>query len=165
MAEQCPAPAVVNPLRESHLVAEDYHNRQIAAVNDHEIRLSVMTEGFAWHSHPQSDETFLVIDGELVIEFEDREVVLGAGDMFTVHKGVVHRTRPGGSRSVNLTFREARRANDIRLTTESTMKTLIVLAHPESQSFCAELARRAVVRMRLAGEVQSSTCTPRGLIG
>ena len=34
------------------------------------------------------------------------------------------------------------------------MKTLIVLAHPESQSFCAELARRAVVRMRLAGEVQ-----------
>lgn len=110
MAEQCPAPAVFNPLRESRLVAEDYHNRQVAAVNDHEIRLSVMTEGFAWHSHPESDETFLVIDGELVIEFRDREVVLAEGDLFTVPKGVVHRTRPKGPRSVNLTFekRDAR---------------------------------------------------------
>ncbi|WP_028969114.1 cupin domain-containing protein [Sphingomonas sp. URHD0057] len=103
-AEPSLAPSIVNPLRDSRSIAEDYHNRQVAAVNDHEIRMSVMTAGFAWHSHPESDEVFLVIDGELVIEFQDREVILAAGDMLTVPKGVVHRTRPSGSRSVNLTF-------------------------------------------------------------
>jgi len=103
-AESGPAPTIVNPLQDSRSIPEDYHNRQVAAVNDHEVRMSVMTAGFAWHSHPESDETFLVIDGELVIEFQDREVVLGKGDMLTVPKGVVHRTRPNGPRSVNLTF-------------------------------------------------------------
>jgi mannose-6-phosphate isomerase-like protein (cupin superfamily) len=105
-AEPTLAPSIVNPLHDSRSIAEDYHNRQVAAVNDHEIRMSVMTAGFAWHSHPESDETFLVIDGELVIEFQDREVVLGKGDMLTVPKGAVHRTRPLGPRSVNLTFEQ-----------------------------------------------------------
>jgi mannose-6-phosphate isomerase-like protein (cupin superfamily) len=95
---------VVNPLAIGAAVREDYHNRRIAALNDHEIRLSVMTEAFRWHSHPDSDETFLVLDGALVIEFADREVALNAGELFTVPRGVVHRTRPARARSVNLTI-------------------------------------------------------------
>ena len=66
--------------------------------------MSVMTHAFPWHHHPHSDETFLCIEGELVIEFEDGEVVLKAGQVLTVPKGVRHRTRPAGDRSVNLTF-------------------------------------------------------------
>ena len=97
---------VLNPLTLAAAIGEDYHNRQVAAINDHEVRMSVMTAGFAWHVHPQSDETFLVIDGELVIEFEDREVVLRTGDLLTVPQGTVHRTRPRGKRSVNLTFEQ-----------------------------------------------------------
>ena len=94
----------LNPLIESRTIVEAYHNRRIAAVNDHEIRMSVMTSGFEWHRHPHSDEVFLVLEGRLVIELQDRSVVLGSGDLFTVPKGVVHRTRPQGVRSVNLTF-------------------------------------------------------------
>ena len=94
----------VDPLKISRCIQQAYHNQRIEAVNDHEIRLSVMTEAFPWHRHPDSDETFFCVDGELVIEFTDREVVLRAGEFLTVHKGVRHRTRPGGDRSVNLTF-------------------------------------------------------------
>ena len=101
---QSQRPQPIDPLTLSRLVEEPYHNRSLVRVNDHEIRMSVMTEQFRWHRHPSSDETFYGVDGELVIEFEDREVVLRPGQFVTVPAGTLHRTRPGGARSVNLTF-------------------------------------------------------------
>jgi len=103
---QTALPARVDPLRISRSIAEAYHNQRIAAVNDHEIRMSVMTGSFPWHRHPDSDESFFCIDGELIIEFSDGEVALQPGEFLTVPKGVRHRTRAGGSRSVNLTFEQ-----------------------------------------------------------
>ena len=94
----------IDPLALSREIAEPYHNVSLATVNDHEIRMSVMTERFRWHRHPDSDETFYGIDGELVIEFEDHEVVVRPGQVVTVPAGTLHRTRPAGARSVNLTF-------------------------------------------------------------
>ena len=94
----------VNLLGESQAITDSYRNLRISAVNDHEIRMSVMTSGFDWHHHPDSDELFLGVDGQLVIELEDREIVLGPGELFTVPKGTLHRTRPATSRSVNITF-------------------------------------------------------------
>jgi mannose-6-phosphate isomerase-like protein (cupin superfamily) len=44
------------------------------------------------------------VDGELVVEFADRSVVVGPGQVLTVPAGTLHRTRPAGDRSVNLTF-------------------------------------------------------------
>lgn len=95
---------IVDPLTLSRLVREEYSNVSLGNVNDHEIRMSVMTEQFRWHRHPDSDETFYGVDGELVIEFEDREVVIRPGQFVTVPAGALHRTRPAGDRSVNLTF-------------------------------------------------------------
>ena len=95
---------VIDPLALSRKVEQPYHNVSLTTVNDHEIRMSVMTERFRWHRHPDSDETFYGIDGELVIEFEDREVMLQPGQFMTVPAGTLHRTRPAGARSVNLTF-------------------------------------------------------------
>src|SRR4051812_26909879 len=95
---------LIDPLVVSRQIGEPYHNVSLATVNDHEIRMSVMTERFRWHHHPDSDETFYGIDGELVIEFEDREIVLQPGQFLTVPAGILHRTRPAGARSVNLTF-------------------------------------------------------------
>lgn len=51
-------PAVVDPLALSGLIQYDYSNVSLNSVNDHEIRMSVMTEQFRWHRHPDSDETF-----------------------------------------------------------------------------------------------------------
>lgn len=84
-------------------VSGAYLNDILTRVNDHVVRVSVMTEPYFWHCHPESDETFIVIEGQLGIEFEDREVVVGTGELITVLRGVVHRTRPIGGRSVNLT--------------------------------------------------------------
>jgi mannose-6-phosphate isomerase-like protein (cupin superfamily) len=91
-------------MRISRAITDSYDNRRIASVNDHQIRMSVMTSGFPWHRHPDSDETFYAIDGDLIIEFAHHQVVLKPGEFLTVPKGVLHRTRPAGERAVNLTF-------------------------------------------------------------
>jgi mannose-6-phosphate isomerase-like protein (cupin superfamily) len=84
-----------------------YNNHPIAQVNDHEIRISTMTESYHWHAHPDSDESFLALEGGLYIDFDDRTIELHPGQMLTIPRGTRHRTRPIGSRSVNLTFERA----------------------------------------------------------
>jgi mannose-6-phosphate isomerase-like protein (cupin superfamily) len=83
---------------------DGYMNRVIASVNDHDVHISVMDAPYRWHFHPASDETFVGVEGTLVIDFEDGSVELNAGQMLTVPAGMRHRTRPAGARSVNLTI-------------------------------------------------------------
>lgn len=97
---------VVNLSSESR-TSENYNNHAIAKVNDHEVRISTMTEAYHWHCHPDSDESFLALEGGIYIDFEDRTVELLPGQMITVNRGVRHRTRPIGERSVNLIFERA----------------------------------------------------------
>jgi mannose-6-phosphate isomerase-like protein (cupin superfamily) len=85
-----------------------YDNHPIAKINDHVVRISTMTEPYHWHFHPNSDETFLVIEGRLAIDFENGSLELNSGQLLTIPRGVRHRTRPVGSRSVNLTFESAK---------------------------------------------------------
>jgi mannose-6-phosphate isomerase-like protein (cupin superfamily) len=87
--------------------AKSYNNHPIASVNDHEVRISIMTDAYHWHCHPDSDETFLTLEGGLFIDFDDQTVELLPGYLITVKRGVRHRTRPIGKRSVNLTFERA----------------------------------------------------------
>lgn len=106
------SPELVNPLALSKDVTEAYRNSSLGDVNDHEIRMSVMTEQFPWHHHPDSDETFFGVEGELIIEFRHGQIVVGPGEFVTVPAGTVHRTRPAGDKSVNLTF-ERRKTSTI----------------------------------------------------
>lgn len=99
-------------LRAEAATSESYKNHAIAQVNDHEIRISTMTEAYHWHCHPDSDETFLALEGGMLIDFDDRTVELLPGQMITVNRGVRHRTRPMGARSVNLTFERAGAASE-----------------------------------------------------
>jgi mannose-6-phosphate isomerase-like protein (cupin superfamily) len=65
-----------------------------AYVNDALVRLGVFCGEYHWHKHDDQDEFFLVIDGELYLDVEEREgVVLQKHQGYTVPKGVVHRTR------------------------------------------------------------------------
>jgi mannose-6-phosphate isomerase-like protein (cupin superfamily) len=98
-----PLPEVITLKKESSLHF-GYDNHPIAEVNDHVVRISTMTEAYPWHCHPNSGETFLVLEGRLVIEFENGSRELIPGQLLTVPSGVRHRTRPVGERSVNLTF-------------------------------------------------------------
>jgi len=104
MTKDAAHPALVDPGALSASVDDPYRNVSLGVVNDHEIRMSVMTQQFQWHHHPNSDETFIGVHGELIVEFSDREIVVKPGQILTVPAGTLHRTRPAGTRSVNLTF-------------------------------------------------------------
>ena len=67
--------------------------RVIAEMNDYQFKLVRVAGDFVWHAHADTDETFIVLDGELTIEFRDGEVSLGAGEMYVVPRGVEHRPR------------------------------------------------------------------------
>ena len=60
-------------------------------MNDYHFNLARIQGEFVWHSHQETDEVFIVLDGEMRIAFRDGEVELRAGEMFVVPKGVEHR--------------------------------------------------------------------------
>ena len=100
-----PVPLRIIDIREQTAVAgAPYKNFPLALVNDHVVRASVMTESFFWHFHPNSDESFLAVEGSIFIDLEDGTIELFPGQLFTIPKNTRHRTRPNGKRSVNLTF-------------------------------------------------------------
>jgi mannose-6-phosphate isomerase-like protein (cupin superfamily) len=73
---------------------EPWFNQTLTTVNDAVIRLGVIEGEFHWHKHDDQDEFFLVLEGELQIDLEDREtVVLAQHQGYTVPRGVSHRTR------------------------------------------------------------------------
>ena len=63
----------------------------IAQMNDYHFKLVKFQGDFVWHSHDDTDEVFITIDGEMSIEFRDGKVVLKSGEMFVVPKGVEHK--------------------------------------------------------------------------
>jgi mannose-6-phosphate isomerase-like protein (cupin superfamily) len=60
-------------------------------MNDYEFKLVRIDGEFVWHKHDETDETFVVIKGEMRIEFRDGSVDLRAGEMFVVPRGVEHK--------------------------------------------------------------------------
>ena len=64
--------------------------RVIAEMNDYQFKLVKVKGEFTWHNHSHTDEVFIVIEGNLTIKFEDRDVELSQGEMYVVPKGVKH---------------------------------------------------------------------------
>jgi len=65
--------------------------RIVARYNGNEVRLVKVEGEFIWHSHADTDELFLVLDGTLDMELRDRTLTLEAGELFVVPKGTEHR--------------------------------------------------------------------------
>ena len=63
----------------------------IAEMNDYQFKVVKIKGEFVWHKHDSTDETFIVIDGSMVIKFRDEEVQLDKGEMYVVPKGVEHK--------------------------------------------------------------------------
>lgn len=93
----------VDILEKTSGVRQDWKNFVLAEINDHVVRVSVLERDFHWHRHTNSDEAFLVLDGELLIDLEDRTETLSPGQTIVIPKNVLHRTRAAG-RVVSLTF-------------------------------------------------------------
>lgn len=70
--------------------AEPWQPHRLASVNDYDVKVVKLDGEFVWHSHPDTDELFLVLSGRLTIQLRDRDVVLGPDDVFVVPRGVEH---------------------------------------------------------------------------
>jgi mannose-6-phosphate isomerase-like protein (cupin superfamily) len=86
--------------------SEHWRPRVIAELNDYQFKLVKILGEFVWHSHADTDEAFVVLEGELRIDFRDGAVTLGAGEIYVVKKGVEH--RPYAAREVKLMLVEPR---------------------------------------------------------
>ena len=73
------------------LFDDEWTPKVIAEMNDYQFKLVRVRGDFVWHSHKDTDETFIVIEGLLRIDFRDGEVEVGAGEMYVVPRGVEHK--------------------------------------------------------------------------
>ncbi|WP_027720142.1 cupin domain-containing protein [Maridesulfovibrio zosterae] len=70
---------------------EHWSPKVIAEMNDYQFKLAKVKGSFVWHDHKDTDELFMVISGEMEIEFRDGKVNIAEGEMFVVKKGVEHK--------------------------------------------------------------------------
>ncbi|MFV3305375.1 cupin domain-containing protein [Pseudomonas sp. NY15181] len=70
---------------------ETWQPRVIAEMNDYQFKVVKLHGDFVWHSHADTDETFIVLDGELRIDFRDGPLTLRAGELYVVPRGVEHK--------------------------------------------------------------------------
>jgi mannose-6-phosphate isomerase-like protein (cupin superfamily) len=73
------------------LPAGDYAVRLVAKMNNYDFKIVKFKGDFIWHSHPETDETFIVLEGTLVMNFRDCKVEVHAGEMIVIPKGVEHK--------------------------------------------------------------------------
>lgn len=81
---------VRNVLTALSAVTEHWQPHRLTSINDYDVKVVKILGEFVWHTHPDTDELFLVISGELTIQLRDRDVVLGPNDVFVVPRGVEH---------------------------------------------------------------------------
>ena len=72
---------------------EHWSPKVVGGFNGHDIMLVKVLGAFVWHDHPDTDDLFLVLSGELVIDLPDGAVTLRPGEVYVVPKGVQHRPR------------------------------------------------------------------------
>jgi mannose-6-phosphate isomerase-like protein (cupin superfamily) len=96
----------INLVGKIGLIDEHWSPRVVAEMNDYQFKVVKIQGDFIWHDHPETDETFIVLDGHLRIDFRDGAVHVGPGEMFVVPKGTEH--KPFAEQEVKLLLIEPR---------------------------------------------------------
>lgn len=96
----------INLISKLDLLTEQWSPRVVAQMNDYQFKVVRLQGDFIWHTHAETDEAFLVLDGQLRIDFRDGQVTLGSGELYVVPKGVEH--KPYAEREVKLMLIEPR---------------------------------------------------------
>jgi mannose-6-phosphate isomerase-like protein (cupin superfamily) len=96
----------VNFAQKFGLLPEPWQPRVVAELNDYQFKVVKLQGDFVWHSHQDTDEAFVVMEGELRIDFRDGAVRIAPGEMFVVPKGVEH--KPFAEREVKMLLIEPR---------------------------------------------------------
>ena len=86
---------VVNLTQKFSLISKQWDPKIIAQLNDYQVKIAKIQGEFVWHSHPETDEIFLVIDGKLTIHLRDGDLQLEPGEMCVIPRGVEHKPAAG----------------------------------------------------------------------
>lgn len=84
-------PVVINLSDKLGLFTEQWSPKIIAEMDGFHFKLAKLEGDFVWHSHPETDEAFIVLQGQLQIDFREGAVTLNQGEMLIVPKGVEHK--------------------------------------------------------------------------
>ncbi|MCF4998589.1 cupin domain-containing protein [Pseudomonas syringae] len=90
----------INFAQKYALFNEQWAPKVIAQMNDYQFKVVKIEGDFIWHRHADTDETFIVLEGQLRIDFRDGAVLIGQGEMFVVPKGIEH--KPYATQEVKL---------------------------------------------------------------
>lgn len=82
---------VVNLQEKAHSINELHQYKLIAELNDYQLKLVKAKREFIWHSHPETDELFFVVEGEMKLSFRDQTFEVKEGELIVVPKGVEHK--------------------------------------------------------------------------
>ncbi|MFZ6873696.1 cupin domain-containing protein [Undibacterium sp. Di27W] len=88
------------------LFSEQWSQKVITEMNDYQFKVAKLQGDFIWHDHADTDESFIVLEGQLRIDFRDGHVLISAGEMYVVPKGVEH--KPSAVDEVKLLLIEPR---------------------------------------------------------
>jgi mannose-6-phosphate isomerase-like protein (cupin superfamily) len=80
----------VNLAEKFTLLEQSYAPAIVGYLNDYKLQIVKVKGEFVWHKHDDTDDFFLVIEGHLTIQLRDRDVLLDAGELFVVPRGVEH---------------------------------------------------------------------------
>jgi len=86
-------PAAIDLRAKLARVAVPWSPRVVAELNDYQVKVVKLAGDFVWHRHDDTDELFIVLQGEMDVGFRDREVTVREGEMIVVPRGVEHITR------------------------------------------------------------------------
>lgn len=70
-----------------------WFNQTLCKVNESVVRVGIIEGEYHWHKHDDDDEFFLTVEGQLLIDLEDKTIELNSGQGFVIPRGIVHRTR------------------------------------------------------------------------
>ncbi len=84
-------PDAVNLAAKLALFSDRWSPKVVAYFNGHDVMVAKLEGEFRWHSHPETDDLFLVLDGRIRVETEQGNVDLGPGELYVVPRGVLHR--------------------------------------------------------------------------
>ena len=72
-------------------ISDRWSPKVIEEMSDYQLRIAKVKDDFIWHSHPETDETFIVIEGTIGIEFENETIELSESEMLVIPKGTKHK--------------------------------------------------------------------------
>lgn len=96
----------IDLLEKAGRIGEFWKPQVVAEMNDYQFKIVRIEGDFVWHQHAETDETFVVLEGELRIDLRDGSILLGPGEISIVPKGVEH--KPFAAREVKMLLIEPR---------------------------------------------------------